>query len=381
MQEGVPRFDAAESARYGRHLVLPEIGPAGQDRLRNSSVAVVGAGGLGSAALQYLAAAGVGRIGIVDHDSVALSNLQRQVIYATARTGRPKATEAAARLRELNPLVVTEAHTLRLSAVNAEDILSGYDLILDGSDNFPARYLLNDAALLLGVPLVHGSVHRFEGQVAVFCRPGGPCYRCLFPEPPPAGLVPDCARAGVLGVLPGIVGAIQAAEAVKLITGAGRTLSGRVLFVDMLGTSFREVSVRADPACPSCGRGAARGTLRDYDDVRSPAHAGQAHPRSVPEVSPRELAGLLAEKKGITILDVREPEEFEAGNIGGTSVPLGELRSRMGGFDRARPIVVVCSTGERSALAAGTLLAAGFGDVRNLAGGLQALWSGRGAAL
>ncbi len=368
-RDGVPLFDRSESERYGRHLLLPEIGPRGQGRLRESSVVVVGAGGLGSPVLQYLAAAGVGRIGIVDADVVELSNLQRQVIYATGSTGHPKAAEAASRLREINPLVATEVYPVRIAAGNAEEILRGYDLIVDGSDNFPTRYLLNDAALLLRKPLVHGSVYRFEGQVSVFCEGDGPCYRCLFPAPPPAGLVPDCAEGGVLGVLPGIVGAIQAAEAIKVLAGAGRTLSGRMLFVDMLGTSFREVAVRRNPACPACGRGAAPGPLHDYEEACATGASGDAAPS---EISARELADLLAGKGEITLLDVRESDEYAACNIGGTLVPMAELSSRMNELDRSRPIVVVCTSGARSALAARTLVASGFRNVRNLSGGLLA---------
>jgi molybdopterin/thiamine biosynthesis adenylyltransferase/rhodanese-related sulfurtransferase len=372
---GPPERGTPDHDRYARQLLLPEIGPAGQARLRSASVLVAGAGGLGSPALQYLAAAGVGRIGIADPDAVELSNLHRQPIYGSAGIGRPKAAEAAARMREINPDVETVVHPVARTAANAEAIIGPYDLILDCTDNFPARYVLNDAALVLGKPLIHASVHRFEGQVAVFGLDGGPCYRCLHPVPPPEGLVPDCATGGVLGVLPGVVGTVQASEALKIITGAGKALSGRMLVIDLLGPSFREIAVRKDPACPACGRGGRAAARAPGTATRIAVAAGEAAgpAAKVPgAVTAAELRSALAAGEPITVIDVREHDEYAGFNIGGIHIPLRLIQRRLEGLDRSRPIVVVCESGSRSFVAAAMLAAAGFASVRNLSGGLSA---------
>ena len=370
---GPPERRAPDPERYARQLVLPEIGPSGQARLAAASVLVVGAGGLGSAALQYIAAAGVGRIGIADPDVVSLTNLHRQPLYATGSIGLRKAAAAAARLAEVNPSVDTVVLEEALDGSNAASVMGPYDIVLDCTDNFTARYALNDAAMALGKPLVHASVHRFEGQVAVFGHAGGPCYRCLHPDPPPEGLVPDCAAEGVLGVLPGIAGTIQASEALKLVTGAGTPLSGRLLLIDLLAASFTEVAIARDPGCPACGegkRGVAPGVGASGEDSKgADARPGQALPGAV---TAAELRSLIAAGAGPAILDVREHDEYAGFNIGGVHIPLRLLPSRLGALDRSAPVVVVCETGSRSFVGAVILSAAGFSSVRNLSGGLSA---------
>jgi sulfur-carrier protein adenylyltransferase/sulfurtransferase len=360
----LPGLDRGELLRYGRHLLLAEVGLEGQQRLKAARVLLVGAGGLGSPAALYLAAAGVGTLGIVDFDRVDLSNLQRQLLHGTGDVGRPKIDSATDRLREVNPHVSVEPYDVRLSSANALDIIARYDLVLDGTDNFATRYLVNDACVLLGKPNVYGSIFRFDGQASVFCTADGPCYRCLYPEPPPPGLVPSCAEGGVLGVLPGLIGTLQATEAIKLILGVGDTLAGRLLLVDALGARFRTVKVRRDPACPACGTRELQ-SLVDYD-----AFCGGAEP-SVPEVSPREAAARLNRDARALLLDVREPHEHAIARVPGARlVPLGMLDDALPSLDPSRPIYVVCKGGTRSARAVRQLLAAGFSDVWNVQGGI-----------
>ena len=362
----------AELVRYARHLTLPEVGTAGQERLREARVLLVGAGGLGSPAALYLAAAGVGTLGIVDSDAVELSNLQRQVLHGTAAVGRPKTDSAVARLSDLNPHVRIEPHRVRLTAANALELLARYDFALDGSDNFPTRYLVNDASVLLGKPYVYGSIFRFDGQVSLFAAPGGPCYRCLFADPPPPDLVPNCAEAGVLGVLPGLVGSLQALEAIKWILQTGESLVGRLLLVDALRVRFRELAVTRDPACQVCGPHPTVTKLADYEAF---CGVGSSAAVEAVEVSPAELAGRLKEGRGTVVLDVREPWEWEIAHIAGSKlVPLGELPDRLRELDPSAEIVTVCHKGKRSLMAQELLQGAGF-RARSLAGGIDA-WAG-----
>jgi adenylyltransferase/sulfurtransferase len=361
----------AELVRYARHLTLPEVGLEGQERLRRARVLLVGAGGLGSPAALYLAAAGVGTLGIVDGDAVELSNLQRQILHGTTAVGRPKTDSARQRLCELNPHVNVLCHPVRLSAENALDILGGYDLALDGSDNFPTRYLVNDASVLLGKPYVYGSIFRFDGQVSVFAARGGPCYRCLFADPPPPDLVPNCAEAGVLGVLPGLVGSLQALEAIKWILGAGESLVGRLLLVDALQVRFRELRVLRDPECQVCGDRPSITQLIDYE-----AYCGlggsQGDGGQEAEVTPAELARKLGETSAPTVVDVREPWEWEIARIDCSRLmPLGELAGRLRELDSGAEIVTVCHKGKRSLMAQQLLQGAGF-KARSLAGGIDA---------
>jgi adenylyltransferase/sulfurtransferase len=364
-----------ETLRYARHLVLPEVGFAGQRRLRGARVLLVGAGGLGSPAALYLAAAGVGTLGIVEFDVVDASNLQRQLLHGTGDVGRPKLDSARDRLRDVNPHVRVEGFAERLSSSNAREIVRAFDVVVDGTDNFPTRYLANDACVLEGRPLVHGSVLRWEGQASVFATAGGPCYRCLFPEPPPPGLVPDCAAGGVLGVLPGIVGSIQAAEAVKLVLGIGETLAGRLLLFDALRMSFRAMRLRRDPACPACGD---RPTIRELVDYErfcgaTPPNPERAMTDTVPEITPAELKERLDRGDRVTIIDVREPHEWEIGNLaphGARLIPLGELPERVGEIDAGEEIVLQCRSGARSAKALEFLRGHGFERLLNLKGGI-----------
>jgi adenylyltransferase/sulfurtransferase len=359
----------AELRRYARHLVLPEIGPAGQQKLREARVVIVGAGGLGSPAALYLAAAGVGTLGLVDDDRVDEANLQRQVLYGTASLGRAKLAAAAERLHDLNPHVQVEPFPLRLTSANALDVLGAFDVVVDGSDNFPTRYLVNDACVLLGKPDVYGSIFRFEGQVGVFGVAGGPCYRCLFRDPPPAELAPSCEAAGVLGVITGIVGSLQALEVMKLITGAGRPLVGRLLLVDALASQFRELAVRRDPDCPMCGERPTITQLIDYEAFC--AGAAPDAPSAEAEVTPDQLA---RERRAgpVQLVDVREEWEWEICRIDGAShIPLDQLEFRIGELDRDRPVVTYCHHGNRSLWARQVLLESGF-HVRSLAGGIEA---------
>ncbi len=365
-----------EVARYSRHLLLPEVGPGGQKALKAASVLIVGGGGLGSPAAMYLAAAGVGTLGIADPDVVELTNLQRQLLHKTADIGRPKTDSARETIGGINPHVNVQRMKLRLDSGNALEILSPYDVIIDGSDNFPTRYLLNDACVILGKPNVYGSVFRFEGQVSVFNPTvGGPCYRCLYPAPPPPGLVQSCAEGGVLGVLPGIIGSLQALEAIKLIIGQGDTLTGKLLLFDALGTKFRELTLNRNPDCPVCGHNPTIRTLIDYEDFCGVRALGDQEGGGE-EITVEELKERLDRGEDIFILDVREPQEYGICNLGGHLIPPGELPARIAELDRSREIVVYCKTGIRSARAIETLRQKGFTKLRNLKGGINA-WADR----
>jgi adenylyltransferase/sulfurtransferase len=364
-----------EILRYSRHLIMPEVGMEGQLKLKKAKVLCIGTGGLGAPLGLYLAAAGVGRIGLVDFDTVDFTNLQRQVLFGTSDVGRPKIEAAADHLRNLNPLIRIDTFETRLSSENALDLFKDYDIIVDGTDNFPTRYLVNDACVLLGKPNVYGSIFRFEGQITIFGAPGGPCYRCLYPEPPPPGLVPSCAEGGVLGVLPGIVGTIQAAETLKLIIGKGDPLIGRLLLFDALGMKFRELKLRKNPECPVCGDHPTVTKLIDYAEFCGlRGEEAPAPPTTVPEITPRELKSRLDRGDDIYILDVREPHEYQICNIGGHLIPLGDLPSRVNELDSSREIVAHCRSGKRSAEASEFLRKAGFRKILNLKGGILA-WS------
>ncbi len=365
-----------EIMRYSRHLIMPEVGMDGQLKLKQAKVLCIGTGGLGAPLGLYLAAAGVGRIGLVDFDSVDLTNLQRQILFGTDDIGRPKIEAATDRLRNLNPDIQIDRFETRLTSQNALDILKNYDIVVDGTDNFPTRYLVNDACVILGKPNVYGSIFRFEGQITIFGAPGGPCYRCLYPEPPPPGLVPSCAEGGVLGVLPGIVGAIQAAETLKLIIGKGEPLIGRLLLFDALAMRFRELKLRKNPECPACGEHPTITKLIDYAEfcgVRG-EETVNATQTTVPEIAPRELKSRLDRGDDLFILDVREPHEYQICNLGGQLIPLGELSRRVNELDSSREIVAHCRSGKRSAEAVEFLRSAGFRKVLNLKGGILA-WS------
>jgi adenylyltransferase/sulfurtransferase len=364
-----------EILRYSRHLIMPEVGMDGQLKLKNAKILCIGTGGLGAPLGLYLAAAGVGRIGLVDFDSVDYTNLQRQVLFATEDVGHPKIAAAAKRLRGLNPEIQIDTFEAHLTSENALEIFKDYDVIVDGTDNFPTRYLVNDASVLLGKPSVYGSIFRFEGQITVFGYPGGPCYRCLYPEPPPPGLVPSCAEGGVLGVLPGIVGTIQAAEALKVILGKGDLLVGRLLLFDALGMRFRELKLRKNPDCPVCGSHPTVKKLIDYAEFCGVR--GEEAPLkdlSVPEITPRELKSKIDRGEDIFILDVREPHEYQICNLGGYLIPLGDLSRRAAELDSSREIVAHCRSGKRSAEAVEFLRRAGFRKILNLKGGILA-WS------
>jgi len=365
-----------EILRYSRHLIMPEVGMEGQLKLKKAKVLCIGAGGLGSPLALYLAAAGVGRLGIVDFDVVDFTNLQRQVIHTTADVGKPKLTSAKESILELNPNVEVVTYETRLTSENALDLLKDYDIIVDGTDNFPTRYLVNDACVLLGKPNVYGSIFRFEGQVSVFDARKGPCYRCLYPEPPPPGLVPSCAEGGVLGVLPGIVGCIQAMEAIKLIIGQGQPLIGRLLVYDALSIKFRELKLRKNPECPVCGAQPTITRLIDYEQfcgIRGEEHTPVI--TGIREITAREVKKMMDEKKPFVLIDVREPHEFQICRIPGSKlIPLGEVPKRMNELNSADEMVVYCRSGQRSARAVDLLMKAGFRKVHNLGGGILA-WS------
>jgi sulfur-carrier protein adenylyltransferase/sulfurtransferase len=368
--DGLPALSRDEIQRYSRHLILPDVALDGQRRIKAARVLLVGAGGLGSPAALYLAAAGIGTIGLVDFDVVDVTNLQRQILHGTADVGHSKLQSARARIASLNPHVNVETHETRLTSANALEIFAGYDIIVDGTDNFATRYLTNDACVMLGKPNVYGSIFRFDGQASVFSTADGPCYRCLFPDPPPPGLVPSCAEGGVLGVLPGLVGTIQATEALKLVLGIGDSLIGRLLLIDALGMRFHTVSVARDPACPACGTREIT-TLIDYDEYCGIPGGQSPHAdRDVPEMTPRELAARLATPVPLALIDVREPYEWQIGRIPGARlIPLGELPGQLSSLDSATDVVVYCRSGVRSADAARQLRAAGF-RAANLAGGI-----------
>ncbi|MGN6359474.1 MAG: molybdopterin-synthase adenylyltransferase MoeB, partial [Thermomicrobiales bacterium] len=370
-------FSPEQAQRCSRHLLIPEVGEAGQHRLLRSKVLLIGAGGLGAPLGLYLAAAGVGRLGIVDSDVVDDSNLQRQVTYTTDDIGVPKLVATQRRLEGLNPHIEIVTHETRLTSENALDIFKDYDIIVDGTDNFPTRYLVNDACVLLGKPNVYASIFRFEGQVSIFYAQEGPCYRCLYPEPPPPGLVPSCAEGGVLGVLPGIVGALQAAEVIKLILGIGDPLIGRLLRFDALKMGFREYKLRKDPDCPICGQHPTVTGLIDYDEFCGVTAGPEVELDAKEEITPRELKQRLDAGERIVIVDVREPHEWAIGTIDAPDVrfiPLGDLPARMHELDTADEIVTQCRSGARSARALGILQGAGFRKLKNLTGGILA-WS------
>lgn len=365
------RPSSEELSRYSRHLLLPEVGAEGQRRLGAARVVIIGVGGLGAPVGLYLTAAGVGRLGLVDFDAVDPTNLQRQVLFGTGDVGTRKTAAARARLRELNPHVEIVVHDLKLTSDNAFAVLAGYDIVVDATDNFPSRYLVNDACVLLGKPNVYGSIFRFDGQVTVFGLGEGPCYRCLYPEPPPSGVVPSCGEGGVLGVLPGIIGSLQANEVIKLILGKGAPLKGRLLLFDALQATFREIGLGRNPDCPVCGDHPTIDALIDYDGFCGVKRlTGIA--ANVPEISVVELKQRIDAGKSPRILDVREPNEHAFCNIGGDVIPIRELPARVGELDAAADIVLYCRTGLRSAAGADFLREHGFSRVWNLRGGILA---------
>ena len=351
----------AELERYARHLVLPEIGEKGQQKLKSGSVLIIGAGGLGSPVSMYLAAAGVGRIGLADFDNVDMTNLHRQILYGTSNVGAPKLSAASERLHDLNPEINIETHNTAVTSENALEICRAYDVIVDGTDNFPTRYLVNDACVLTGKPNVYGSSFRFDGQASVFYAREGPCYRCLYPEPPPPNLVPSCAEGGVLGVLPGVIGTIQATETIKLITGIGEPLIGRLLLFDALRMEFRHLRLRKDPNCAICGEQPTISQLIDYEGFCNPVETG--------EITPAEL-GKMSDP---LIIDVREPHEFTQGHLEGAwLIPLGQLERHMDAIPRDRDLVLYCRSGSRSAHALEMMRGAGFHRAKHLKGGYLA---------
>jgi adenylyltransferase/sulfurtransferase len=371
----LPQLDNAEIARYSRHLILPEVGLEGQQKLKAAKVLCVGTGGLGAPLTYYLAAAGIGTLGLVDFDVVDESNLQRQIIHSTHDVGRPKIDSAADKLKALNPYLNIVKHETMLTSANALEIIKDYDIVADGTDNFPTRYLVNDACVLSGnKPNAYASIFRFEGQASVFATEEGPCYRCLYPEPPPPGLVPSCAEGGVLGILPGLLGVIQATEVIKLILGKGDPLIGRLLLVDSLGMKFRELKLRKNPDCPVCGEYPTVKRLIDYQQFCGivPEEKPAAMQNGIPQITPVELKRRLDTGENIFVLDVREPHEYQIVNIGAPLIPLGELQNRLNELDPNREIVIHCKSGGRSQRAAELLQKSGFKNVVNLAGGITA---------
>jgi len=371
----LPELTTDDLARYSRHLILPEVGMEGQRRLKAARVLCVGTGGLGSPLAFYLAAAGVGTLGLVDFDVVDASNLQRQIIHSTKDIGRKKLDSAEEKLVALNPALNVVKHETMLSSANALDILKDYDIVADGTDNFPTRYLVNDACVLLAKPNVYGSIFRFEGQASVFATEKGPCYRCLYPEPPPPGLVPSCAEGGVLGILPGLVGMIQATEAIKLILGKGESLAGRLLLVDALNMKFRELKLRKNPECPVCGDHPTVTKLIDYQQfcgIVPETKQEQALKNGIPQLTVKELKQRLDAGEDVFVLDVREPYEYQIANIGAKLIPQNDVPKRLDEIDRNREVVVHCRSGQRSQRIAEYLAQQGYGNVKNLAGGILA---------
>jgi len=373
----LPELTTDDLSRYSRHLILPEVGMEGQQRLKAARVLCVGTGGLGSPLALYLAAAGIGTLGLVDFDVVDASNLQRQIIHSTKDIGRKKLDSAEEKLKALNPALNVVKHETMLTSANALEIIKDYDIVADGTDNFPTRYLVNDACVLLGKPNAYGSIFRFEGQASVFATKEGPCYRCLYPEPPPPGLVPSCAEGGVLGILPGLVGVIQATEVIKLILGKGDSLAGRLLLVDALNMRFRELKLRKNPECPVCGLNPTVTKLIDYQQFCGITPETQEEKKlknGIPQMTVKELKQRLDAGDNVLVLDVREPYEYQIANIGGTLIPQNDVPQRLAEIDRDREVVVHCRTGGRSQRIAEFLKQSGYSNVANLAGGIHA-WS------
>ena len=371
----LPELTTDDLSRYSRHLILPEVGMEGQQKLKAARVLCVGTGGLGSPLAFYLTAAGVGTLGLVDFDVVDASNLQRQIIHSTKDIGRKKLDSAEEKLKALNPAINIVKHETMLASANAMEILKDYDIVADGTDNFPTRYLVNDACVLLGKPNVYGSIFRFEGQASVFATEAGPCYRCLYPEPPPPGLVPSCAEGGVLGILPGLVGVIQATEVIKLILGKGESLVGRLLLVDALSMRFRELKLRKNPECPVCGENPTVTELIDYQHFcgivpEAPQEASMKN--GIPQLSVKELKQRMDAGEDVYILDVREPYEYRIAQIGGILIPQTDVPNRLAEIDREREIIVQCRSGVRSQRIAEFLKQQGYPRVVNLAGGILA---------
>jgi sulfur-carrier protein adenylyltransferase/sulfurtransferase len=365
-----------EILRYSRHLIMPEVGMEGQQKLKAARVLCIGAGGLGSPLALYLAAAGVGTLGIVDFDVVDYTNLQRQIIHTTADVGRKKLDSAGDKLKAINPFLNLRTFETKLTSDNALELFGQFDIIADGTDNFATRYLVNDACVLTGKPNVYGSIFRFEGQASVFATKEGPCYRCLYPEPPPPGLVPSCAEGGVLGILPGLVGVMQATEVIKLILGKGEPLIGRLLLIDALGMKFRELKLRKNPNCPACGTHPTVTKLIDYNEFCGIRGEEKPEEATVSEIQVEELKRRLDAGEELFVLDVREPHEYQICNIGGYLIPLGDLPKRVHELDSSREIVAHCRSGVRSAKAVAFLRQTGFRKVHNLAGGILA-WADR----
>ncbi len=364
-----------EILRYSRHLIMPEVAMEGQLKLKQAKVLLIGAGGLGAPLGLYLAAAGIGKIGLVDYDVVDFTNLQRQVIHGTGDVGRPKLDSAVDRMADINPTIELVKHAVAITSENALEIIRDYDIVIDGTDNFPTRYLINDACVLLGKPNVYGSIFRFEGQATVFATEDGPCYRCLYPEPPPPGLVPSCAEGGVLGILPGTIGVIQATEAVKLILGKGEPLIGRLMLYDALAMRFRELKLRKNPECPVCGDNPTIRELIDYHQFCGVPRDESEEAQTGFEIDPEEVRAKYEKREGFILLDVREPHELQICQMPEfKSIPLGQLPSRMHELDTADEIVAVCKVGMRSARAVQFLRQAGFRKVKNMRGGTN-LWA------
>ncbi len=373
----LPELTTDDLSRYSRHLILPEVGMEGQQRLKAAKVLCVGTGGLGSPLAFYLAAAGIGTLGLVDFDVVDASNLQRQIIHSTKDIGRKKLDSAAEKLTALNPSLNVVKHEVMLSSANALEIIKDYDIVADGTDNFPTRYLVNDACVILGKPNAYGSIFRFEGQASVFATENGPCYRCLYPEPPPPGLVPSCAEGGVLGILPGLVGVIQATEVIKLILGKGSPLIGRLMLVDALNMRFRELKLRKNPECPVCGENPTITQLIDYQQfcgIVPESKEDKSMKNGIPQITVKELKRRIDAGEVVQLIDVREPYEFQIAQIGGKLIPQNDVPQRLAEIDRNREVIVHCRSGARSQRIAEFLVQSGYPKVANLAGGILA-WS------